>query len=160
ADDALDALRHHPGGEGAAVIGHVKDDPPGLVLLKTGFGGTATAAAPVATPRPPFSDSAGRGRFHARDPPPAHPDRFQAWAPAVGRFWPVRVETDFDVQVPDPAAAGADLVSPGGEPVRYGDRVDLLLVDEHDAYWVARHRLVERFTEPELLILDDELVAA
>ncbi|HKN38038.1 MAG TPA: hypothetical protein VJ456_02890 [Acidimicrobiia bacterium] len=87
-------------------------------------------------------------------------DHYLAWAPAVDRFWPVRVETDFDVQVPDPAAAGADLVSPGGEPVRYGDRVDLLLVDEHDAYWVARHRLVERFTEPELLILDDELVAA
>jgi hypothetical protein len=82
------------------------------------------------------------------------------WAPAVDRFWPVRVETDFDVQIPDPAAPGADLVSPAGEPVRYGGRVDLLLVDEHDAYWVVRHRLVERFTDEDLLALDDELVAA
>ena len=87
-------------------------------------------------------------------------EHYLAWAPAVDGFWPVRVETDFDVQIPDPATPGADLVSPGGEPVRYGGRVDLLLVDEHDAYWVVRHRLVDRFTEPELLALDDELVAA
>ena len=35
ADAALAALRSHPLGEGAAVIGRVTDDPPGLVLLKT-----------------------------------------------------------------------------------------------------------------------------
>ena len=52
ADDALDALRHHPGGEGAAVIGHVKDDPPGLVLLKTGFGGTRIVDVLVGDPLP------------------------------------------------------------------------------------------------------------
>jgi len=34
AQDALAALRSQPGGEGAAVIGRIKDDPPGLVLLK------------------------------------------------------------------------------------------------------------------------------
>jgi hypothetical protein len=87
-------------------------------------------------------------------------EHYLTWAPAVDRFWPVRVETDFDVQIPDPAAPGADLVSPAGEPVRYGGRVDLLLVDEHDAYWIMRHRLVERFTDEDLLALDDELVAA
>jgi hypothetical protein len=87
-------------------------------------------------------------------------EHYLAWAPVVDRFWPVRVETDFDVQIPDPRAAGTDLVSPDGRVVRYGGRVDLLLVDEHDAYWMVRHRLVDDFTPTELLRLDDELVAA
>jgi hypothetical protein len=87
-------------------------------------------------------------------------DHYLAWAPVADRFWPVRVETDFDVQIPDPSTADTDLVSPEGRAVRYGGRVDLLLVDEYDAYWVMRHRLVERFTETDLLSLDDELVAA
>jgi hypothetical protein len=87
-------------------------------------------------------------------------DQYLAWAPVADRFWPVRVETDFDVQIPDPTTADTDLVSPEGRAVRYGGRVDLLLVDEYDAYWVVRHRLVDRFTETDLLVLDDELVAA
>jgi hypothetical protein len=87
-------------------------------------------------------------------------EHYLAWAPVADRFWPVRVETDFDVQIPDPTAADTDLVSPDGRVVRYGGRVDLLLVDEYDAYWVVRHRLVDAFTPTDLLILDDELVAA
>jgi hypothetical protein len=87
-------------------------------------------------------------------------EHYVGWAPAADRFCPVRVETDFDVQIPDPASPDGDLVSPDGRVVRYGGRVDLLLVDEHDAYWVARHRLVEDFTDDDLLILDDELIAA
>lgn len=84
------------------------------------------------------------------------------WAPAVDRFWPVRVETDFDVQVPDWRSPDEDLVVPGGrEAIRYHGRVDMLVVDEYDAYWVVRHRLVQDgFTDTELLVLDDELVAA
>jgi len=87
-------------------------------------------------------------------------DHYLAWAPSADRFWPVRVETDFDVQIPDPSTADTDLVSGDGRVVRYGGRVDLLLVDEHDAYWVMRHRLVDGFTDPELLLFDDELLAA
>jgi hypothetical protein len=86
-------------------------------------------------------------------------DHYLAWAPAADRFWPVRVETDFDAQIPDPTTADTDLVFEG-QAVRYGGRVDLLLVDEHDAYWVVRHRLVESFTDTDLLSLDDEIVAA
>jgi hydrogenase expression/formation protein HypE len=52
ADDALAALRGQPGGEGAAVIGRIKDDPPGLVLLKTGFGGTRIVDMLVGDPLP------------------------------------------------------------------------------------------------------------
>jgi hypothetical protein len=87
-------------------------------------------------------------------------EQYLAWAPAADRFWPVRVETDFDVQIPDPTVADTDLVAPDGRVVRYGGRVDLLVVDEHDAYWMVRHRLVDDFTPTDLLLLDDELVAA
>jgi hypothetical protein len=87
-------------------------------------------------------------------------ERYLEWAPSVDRFWPVRVETDFDVAVPDPRHPGHDLVSPAGEAIRYQGRVDMLVVDEHDAYWVVRHRLIDRFADIELLVLDDEPVAA
>ncbi|GIK78420.1 MAG: hydrogenase expression/formation protein HypE [Actinomycetes bacterium] len=40
ADAALAALRASPGGERAAVVGEVADDPPGMVLVETPFGGS------------------------------------------------------------------------------------------------------------------------
>lgn len=52
AEAALAALRAHPLGAGAAVIGRVKDDPPGLVLLKTTFGGTRIVDMLVGDPLP------------------------------------------------------------------------------------------------------------
>jgi hydrogenase expression/formation protein HypE len=52
ADRALDALRGHPLGEHAAVIGRVQADPPGLVLVKTGFGGTRILDVLVGDPLP------------------------------------------------------------------------------------------------------------
>jgi hydrogenase expression/formation protein HypE len=48
----MGALRSHPLGEGAAVIGRVRDDPPGLVLLKTSFGGTRIVDLLVGDPLP------------------------------------------------------------------------------------------------------------
>jgi len=39
ADAALAALRAAPGGERAAVIGEVRTEPPGMVLVETAFGG-------------------------------------------------------------------------------------------------------------------------
>jgi hydrogenase expression/formation protein HypE len=52
ADAALAALRAHPLGEQAAVIGHVGDDPPGIVLLRTAFGGTRIVDTLVGDPLP------------------------------------------------------------------------------------------------------------
>ncbi len=52
ADAALAALRAHPLGAEAAVIGRIKDDPPGLVLLKTAFGGTRIVDLLVGDPLP------------------------------------------------------------------------------------------------------------
>jgi hydrogenase expression/formation protein HypE len=51
-DAAMAALRSHPLGEEAAVIGRVRDDPPGLVLLKTSFGGTRIVDLLVGDPLP------------------------------------------------------------------------------------------------------------
>ncbi|MGH8867688.1 MAG: hydrogenase expression/formation protein HypE [Actinomycetes bacterium] len=51
-EDALAAMQTHPAGEGARVIGRVKDDPPGLVLLRTSFGGTRIVDLLVGDPLP------------------------------------------------------------------------------------------------------------
>jgi hydrogenase expression/formation protein HypE len=51
-DAALAAMRRHPLGEQAAVIGRIKDDPPGIVLLNTVFGGTRICDLLVGDPLP------------------------------------------------------------------------------------------------------------
>lgn len=52
ADAALAAMRRHPLGAQAAVIGRVKADPPGIVLLNTIFGGTRICDMLVGDPLP------------------------------------------------------------------------------------------------------------
>jgi len=52
ADAALEALRAHPLGADAAIIGRVAEDPPGLVLLNTSFGGTRIVDLLVGDPLP------------------------------------------------------------------------------------------------------------
>jgi hydrogenase expression/formation protein HypE len=52
ADDALAAMRAHPRGEQAAIIGHIAADPAGIVLLKTAFGGTRIVDLLVGDPLP------------------------------------------------------------------------------------------------------------
>jgi hydrogenase expression/formation protein HypE len=52
AEAALAALRTHPLGAGAAVIGEVKTDPPTLVLLRTEFGGTRIVDMLIGDPLP------------------------------------------------------------------------------------------------------------
>ena len=52
ADRAVQVLRGQPGGAGAVRIGTVRDDPPGLVLLRTVFGGTRIVDLLVGDPLP------------------------------------------------------------------------------------------------------------
>ncbi|MET8907751.1 hydrogenase expression/formation protein HypE [Micromonospora sp. NPDC004551] len=52
AEAAVAALRGHPLGDGAAVIGRVTADPPGMVLLHTAFGGTRVVDMLVGDPLP------------------------------------------------------------------------------------------------------------
>ncbi len=52
ADAALTALRAHPLGAQAAVIGRVTEGPPGIVQLRTAFGGTRIVDLLVGDPLP------------------------------------------------------------------------------------------------------------
>jgi hydrogenase expression/formation protein HypE len=52
ADAALAALRAHPLGRDAALVGTVEDDPDALVLLDTAFGGTRIVDVMVGDPLP------------------------------------------------------------------------------------------------------------
>lgn len=52
ADNALAALRAHPLGQQAAIIGAVTAEPPGIVQLKTAFGGTRIVDLLVGDPLP------------------------------------------------------------------------------------------------------------
>jgi hypothetical protein len=88
-------------------------------------------------------------------------DRYFSWAPGMDRFSPVLVEPEYDVLVPDPAEPSSGLVTATGAAVRYRGRIDLLAVDQYDAYWVVRHRLVTGGWRPAAEVADDaEAVAA
>jgi hydrogenase expression/formation protein HypE len=52
ADAALEALHSHPAGENAAIIGEVRDEPPGRVLGRTAFGGHRMIDVLVGDPLP------------------------------------------------------------------------------------------------------------
>ncbi len=52
ADAALDAVRALPAGSGAALIGRVGDEPAGMVLVRTAFGGTRIMDMLVGDPLP------------------------------------------------------------------------------------------------------------
>ena len=52
ADDALAAMRSVPGCEEAAEIGEVRTEPPGMVLVETGFGGKRVMDQLVGDPLP------------------------------------------------------------------------------------------------------------
>lgn len=87
-------------------------------------------------------------------------DRYMDWAPTVDLFSPIRVETEFNALVPDPADPDSGFVEPHGSAVYYTGRIDLLVTDEHDRYWILRHRLIDGpFPDTEHLLLDEEQVA-
>ncbi|CAN5693982.1 hydrogenase expression/formation protein HypE [soil metagenome] len=52
AESALDALRSMPGGEHAAFIGEVAEQPAGMVLVRTAFGGTRIMDMLIGDPLP------------------------------------------------------------------------------------------------------------
>lgn len=49
---ALEALRRHPLGTAAADIGEILAEPEGIVVLRTGFGGTRIVDMLVGDPLP------------------------------------------------------------------------------------------------------------
>ena len=87
-------------------------------------------------------------------------DAYAAWAPTVDHFTPIRVETDFEVNIPDPAQPGVNLLTPAGDEVRFSGRLDLLVIDSDDAYWVVQHRLVtDSWADHDVLQLDETSIA-
>jgi hydrogenase expression/formation protein HypE len=52
AEAALAALRSHPLGHDAAIVGEVRDNPPGMVLLETAFGGSRVVDMLAGDPLP------------------------------------------------------------------------------------------------------------
>jgi hypothetical protein len=124
--------------------------------------------------RDAFNKSVARQRARMRAPTAAQETDLQAqcelghrmlngyfeWAPSVDRFWPIRVETDFLIQIPDPWNEGRDLVSPTVGELRYEGRITMLVIDEADAYWVIDHRVVHGgWTDIDVLLLDAQGVS-
>lgn len=85
---------------------------------------------------------------------------YLAWIPGVERLGPVLVEVDYEVDLPDPDRPDVGLLTAAGTGVRYRGRVDLLAVDEHDAYWIVRHRVVDEWTGTDGLVRDEEALGA
>ncbi len=101
-----------------------------------------------------------KARQEALDRGHALLDAYAAWAPTVDHFTPIRVDTDFEVSIPDPATPDVSLLTPTGDEMRYHDRVDLLAIDSDDAYWVIQHRLVtDDWTDHVALQLDERTIA-
>jgi hypothetical protein len=88
-------------------------------------------------------------------------ERYFAWAPTADSFAPVRVEADFEAGIPDTRTPGLELVDADGRPVRYHDRIHVLVVDARDAYWVMEHRLaMDGWAGRDELLLAERPVAA
>ncbi len=83
--------------------------------------------------------------------------RYLDWAPGTDRFSPVLVETDFEVNILHPQDPQTALLARDGEPIRYTGRIDMMAVDQHDAYWIVRHRVVDRdWPATDNLVADEE----
>jgi hypothetical protein len=82
------------------------------------------------------------------------------WAPTVERLSPVLIDVDYEVDLPDPDRPEDGLFASNGEHIRYRGRADEVAVDEHDAYWIVRHRVVRDWTPLDALVRDEEAGAA
>jgi hypothetical protein len=87
-------------------------------------------------------------------------EAYQAWARSLDRFTPLRVEADVYVHVPDPARPSANLRAGDGGPVRYHDRIGMVVVDDGRRHWVVEHRVVDTLAEPDELALDERGIVA
>jgi len=86
-------------------------------------------------------------------------NRYFRWALRVDRFSPIRVETEFDVSIPDPRDASRDLAF-RGEAIRYRGWIDLLVTDQQDAYWLIDHRIVQdAWTSVDQMLLDERSIS-
>jgi hypothetical protein len=82
------------------------------------------------------------------------------WAPTVDRFETIRVETEIDLIIPDPVIVGAGLTTPEGDTILYRERLELLVADSDDRFWLVTHRLAgPTWADEDELVLDEEALA-
>jgi hypothetical protein len=81
-------------------------------------------------------------------------DAYHHWARDLDDFTPMRVESDFEVNVLDPRTDGAELVTPDGMPVRFADRIEMLAMDQQRHHWIVCHQFGALEVE-EVLHLDE-----
>ena len=84
--------------------------------------------------------------------------RYFEWASDADRFTPIQVAAQFDVNVPDPANPESGLTTPDGRALQYRARINTVVIDDHELYWLIEHRVV---TDPqwpplERLLLDQQ----
>lgn len=81
--------------------------------------------------------------------------RYFAFAAAFDDFDSVLADEDLWVPVPDPRDPGRDLGTADGRPVRYLCRLDQLISDDDDEWWVVRHRVARDGWATDEELLDD-----
>jgi hypothetical protein len=83
--------------------------------------------------------------------------RFFDWAGPNDDFESILADEDLWVPVPDPDDPARDIGTADGREIRYFGRVDQVISDQHDEYWVVDHRIAwgEWASDEELLGDDD-----
>jgi hypothetical protein len=87
-------------------------------------------------------------------------DCYDAWASTVDDFAPVKIDQDVAGMLTDPVEPERGLLGPTGSGVFYTCRVDLLVVDAADEYWVVRHQIVDHWHDLDTLVRDEAAIAA
>lgn len=84
--------------------------------------------------------------------------RYFDWALEVDRFTPIQVAAQFDIVVPDPDDPGDGLTTSDGRGIWYRVRVDMVVMDEHELYWLAEHTIADAgaWRELDALLLDEQ----
>jgi hypothetical protein len=84
-------------------------------------------------------------------------ERYFTWAQEADRFTPVQVAAQFDVAIPDPQRPDDGLVTPEGRGISYRARIDMVVMDEHELYWLVEHRIAgSSWDEIDRLLLDEQ----
>ncbi|MGH8902219.1 MAG: hypothetical protein ACRDYA_11190 [Egibacteraceae bacterium] len=77
------------------------------------------------------------------------------WAAMVDEFDSIFSDQDLWAPIPDPWSPGHELAMPDGRSIRYLGRVDQLISDPDDEYWVVDHRITSHGWEDiDELLLD------
>ncbi|MGH4019794.1 MAG: hypothetical protein ACRDT0_11270 [Pseudonocardiaceae bacterium] len=83
-------------------------------------------------------------------------ERYFAFALQADGFTPVQVATQFDVTIPDPASPDNGLTTPDGRGIIHRTRIDMVVMDEHELYWLVEHGTLDRpWDGVDRLLLDE-----